>query len=132
MAKNKVFISYDYDQDKGSKDQLLAWDANHEFDFSSYDRPFDVEVDSEEAGAIQQDLAALIRDASCFLCIVGKGSWRSGWVAWQVRKAVALKKKVVGAKTDSINNSPSALQSAKASWSTTFNFDSIKKAINHV
>jgi len=130
MAKNKVFISYDYDHDKASKDQLLAWDANNEFDFSSYDRSFDVAVDSEEAVAIKQALAALIGDASCFLCIVGKESYRSGWVAWEVRKAVELKKKVVGAKTDSINNSPPALQSAKASWSTMFNFDAIRKAMN--
>jgi hypothetical protein len=130
MAKSKVFISYDYDHDKAFKDQLLAWDANNEFDFSSYDRSFDVAVDSEEAVSIKQDLAALIRDASCVLCIVGKESYRSGWVAWEIRKAVELKKKVVAAKTDSINNSPPALQSAKASWSTRFNFDAIRKAMN--
>jgi hypothetical protein len=50
-------------------------------------------------------------------------------VAWEVQKAVELKKKVVAAKTDSINNSPRALQSAGASWSAMFNFDSIKKAM---
>jgi hypothetical protein len=130
MAKNKVFISYDYDHDKASKDRLLGWDANHEFDFSSYDRSLDVTVDSEEAVAIKQNLAALIGDASCFLCIVGKESYRSGWVAWEIWKAVELKKKVVAAKTDSINNSPSVLQSAGVSWSTMFNFDSIRKAMN--
>jgi hypothetical protein len=130
MAKNKVFISYDYDNDKASKDRLLGWDANNEFDFSSYDQSFGVAVDSPEAVAIKQHLAALIRDTSYFLCIVGKESYRSGWLAWEVQKAVELKKKVVAAKTDSINNSPRALQSAGASWSTMFNFDSIKKAMN--
>jgi hypothetical protein len=129
MAKNKVFISYDYDNDKASKDRLLGWDVNNEFDFSSYDQSFGVAVDSPEAVAIRQDLAARIRDASYFLCIVGKESYRSGWVAWEVQKAVELKKKVVAAKTDSINNSPRALQSAGASWSAMFNFDSIKKAM---
>ena len=34
MAKNRVFISYDYDRDKASKDRLLGWDADKEFDFS--------------------------------------------------------------------------------------------------
>ena len=29
MAKNRVFISYDYDKDKVSKDRLLAWDAGN-------------------------------------------------------------------------------------------------------
>ena len=130
MAKNKVFISYDYDNDKASKDRLLGWDTGKEFDFSSYDQPIGIAVDSEEAAAIKQDLAARIGDASYFLCIVGKESYRSGWVAWEARKAVELKKKLVAAKTDSINNSPRVLQSAGASWSTMFNFDSIKKAMN--
>jgi len=131
MAKNnKVFIGYDYDCDKAAKDRLLGWDVNKEFDFSSYDRSVDVAVDSEQAVAIKQDLAARIRDASYLLCIVGKESYRSGWMAWEIRKAVELKKKLVAAKTDSTNNSPTALQRIGASWSTTFNFDSIKKAMN--
>ena len=130
MAKNKVFISYDYDNDKASKDRLLGWDTGKEFDFSSYDQPIGIAVDSEEAAAVKQDLAARIGDASCFLCIVGKESYRSGWVAWEARKAVELKKKLVAAKTDSINNSPSALQRVGASWSAMFNFESIKKAMN--
>jgi len=129
MAKNKVFIGYD-ECDKAAKDRLLGWDVNKEFDFSSYDRSVDVAVDSEQAVAIKQDLAARIRDASYLLCIVGKESYRSGWMAWEIRKAVDLKKKLVAAKTDSTNNSPTALQRIGASWSTTFNFDSIKKAMN--
>jgi hypothetical protein len=132
MATNKVFIGYDYDNDKAVKDRLLGWDANKEFDFSSYDRSFDVAVDSPGAAAIKQDLAARIGDASYFLYIVGKESYRSGWAAWEVRKAVELKKKLVAVKTDSIYNSPSVLQSAGASWSTMFNFDSIKQAIDRV
>ena len=76
MAKNKVFIGYDYESDKAAKDRLLGWDVNKEFDFSSYDRSFDVAVDSEEAAAIKQDLAARIGDSSHFLCIVGKETYR--------------------------------------------------------
>jgi hypothetical protein len=130
MAKNTVFVGYDYDNDKAARDRLLKWDANNEFDFSSYDQSFGVAVDSPGAAAIKQDLAARIGDANYFLYIVGKESYRSGWVAWEVRKAVELKKKLVAAKTDSINNSPASLQGVGASWSTMFDFDSIKKAMN--
>ena len=130
MATNKVFIGYDYDNDKAARDRLLKWDVNKEFDFSSYDQSFGVAVDSPGAAAIKQDLAARIGGANYFLYIVGKESYRSGWVAWEVRKAVELKKKLVAAKTDSINNSPASLQGVGASWSTMFNFDSIKKAMN--
>jgi hypothetical protein len=35
MAKNKVFIGYDYDVDRAAKDRLLGSDVNKEFDFSS-------------------------------------------------------------------------------------------------
>jgi len=130
MAKNQVFIGYDYDCDKVSKDRLLGWDVNKEFDFSAYDRSFDVTVDREAALAIKQDLAARIGNASYFLCIVGKESYRSGWMTWEIRTAVELKKKLVAAKTDSTNNSPTAMQGVGASWSTMFDFDSIKKAMN--
>jgi hypothetical protein len=132
MATNKVFIGYDYDNDKAVKDRLLRWDADKEFDFSSYDQSSGVAVDSPGAAAIKQDLAARIGDASYFLYIVGKESYRSGWLAWEVRKAVELKKKLVAAKTDSINNSPASLQGVGASWSMMFNFDSIKQAIERV
>jgi len=130
MAKNKVFIGYDYDCDKAAKDRLLDWDVNKEFDFSSYDRPFDVAVDSEQAAVFKQDLAARIGDSSHFLCIVGKETYHSAWMAWEIRKAIELKKRLVAAKTDSTNNSPTAMQGVGASWSTIFNFDSIKKAMN--
>jgi len=130
MEKNKVFVGYDYDNDKAAKDRLLGWDVNDEFDFSSYDRSFDVAVDSEAAAVLKQSLTARIGDASYFLCIVGKETYHSAWMAWEIRKAVELKKKLVAAKTDSTNNSPTAMQGVGASWSTMFNFDSIKKAMN--
>lgn len=132
MAKNRVFISYDYDHDKTSKDRLLGWDADKEFEFSSYDQSLDVPVDSNDAVAIKGVLSARIGSSSHFLCIVGKESYRSGWAAWETQKAVELKKKLVAVKTDSINNSPSALQRAGASWSMLFTFDSIKRAIDRV
>jgi len=129
MAKNRVFINYDYDHDKASRDRLLGWDADKEFDFFSYDQSLDVSVDSNEAAAVKQILSARIAESSHFLCIVGKQTYRSGWAAWATRKAAELKKKLVAVKTDSINNSPSALQGVGASWSMLFTFDSVKKAI---
>jgi len=129
MTKNKVFIGYD-ECDKAAKDRLLGWDVNKEFDFSCYDRSVDVAVDSEEAAVVKQDLSARIGDSSHFLCIVGKETYRSGWMAWEIRKAVELKKMIVAAKTDSTNNSPTALQGVGASWSTLFDFDCIKNAMH--
>jgi len=51
-------------------------------------------------------------------------------MAWEIRKALELKNKLVAVKTDSTNNSPTVLQRVGASWSALFNYDSIKKAMN--
>ena len=59
--------------------------------------------------------------------MVGKGSYLSAWAAWETQKAVTLKKKLVAVKTDSVNNSPPAVQRAGASWSILCHVDSIKK-----
>ena len=48
---------------------------------------------------------------------------------WEIQKAIELKKRLVAAKTDSINNSPSVMQRGGVSWSMMFNFDSVKKAM---
>jgi len=37
MAKKKVFVSFDYDNDKHYKFLLEAWDANPDFDFKFSD-----------------------------------------------------------------------------------------------
>ena len=37
MAKRRVFISFDYDNDRHYKNLLVAWDQNKQFDLSFYD-----------------------------------------------------------------------------------------------
>jgi hypothetical protein len=128
MAK-KVFISYDYDNDKHYKNLLLAWDANKEFDFSLYDQSVDVSVDSTNAAVIKRVIAARIDGSTHFLCIVGKHTHNSEWVAWEINKAVELKKKIVAVKTEKDNDTPVGLYGVGAEWALSFTFDSIKNAI---
>lgn len=130
MAKKKVFISYDYDNDKHYKNLLLAWDANSEFDFSLYDQSVDVSVDSDDAAAIKRVISARINASIYFLCIVGKNTYKSDWVAWEINKAVELKNKIVAVKTAKDNKSPSELLGVGAEWALSFTFDSIKNALD--
>jgi len=130
MAKKKIFISYDYDHDKHYKNLLLAWDKNNEFDFSFYDTSVDVSVDSTDAAAIRRVISAKINNSTYFLCIVGKHTHKSDWVAWEIDKAVELKKKIVAVKTAKDNDTPSELYGIGAKWALSFTFDSIKKAID--
>ena len=130
MATKTIFISFDYDNDSKHKNLLLAWDKNKEFDFTFYDASVDVSVDSTDAAAIKRVISARISSATHFLCIVGMNTPKSGWVKWEIEKAVELKRKLIGVKTDAGNTSPAAILGVGASWAMSFTFDSIKKAVD--
>ena len=89
MAK-KIFISYDYDNDRNYKNMLKAWDANGAFDFSFEDNSADVSINSTDAAAIKRAISAKINAAPYFLCIVGEKTATSSWVKWEIEKAVEL------------------------------------------
>jgi len=130
LAKKKIFISYDYDNDKRYKNLLLAWDANKEFDFSFDDHSADVSINSTDAAAIKRAISAKINSATYLLCIIGTKTHKSAWVKWEISKAVELGKKIVAVKTDSTNTSPDEILGIGASWAMSFTFDSIKTAID--
>lgn len=129
MAKKKVFISYDYDNDKNYKNLLLAWDKNSDFDFGMSDQSADVSINSTNATAIKRAISAKINNATYFLCIIGKNTHKSNWVKWEIEKAVELKKKIIAVKTESTNSSPNEILGIGAKWAMSFTFKSIKDAI---
>ncbi len=129
MAKNRIFISYDYDNDGHYKNLLVAWDKNDDFDFSFYDQSVDVSVDSDDAAAIRRVISTRINQSTHFLCLVGKHTHTSDWVEWEINKAVELSKKIVGVKIEKGNTTPTALLGVGAAWAMSFTFDAIKKAI---
>ena len=129
MAKKKIFVSYDYDNDKHYKNLLLAWDKNSDFDFNMADHSADVSINSTKATAIKRAISAKINAATYLLCIIGKKTHKSVWVKWEIKKAVSSGKKIVAVKTDSSNTSPDEILGVGAKWAMTFTFDSIKAAI---
>ncbi len=131
MAR-KIFISYDYDNDKHYKNLLIAWDKNKEFDFSFYDQSVDVSVNSDDAAAIRRVISARINNSAIFLCLIGTYTHQSDWIDWEIRKAIELKKKIVAVKINSTNSTPSALFGNTDVWAMSFTFDSIKNAIESV
>ena len=129
MAKKKIFVSYDYDNDKHYKNILLAWDKNSEFDFGFSDQSADVSIQSNNAIAIRRAISAKINSATYFLCLVGEETSRSSWVNWEIYKAKELKKKLVAVKISSTNATPSGLLGVGAAWAMSFTFNAIKNAI---
>ncbi len=129
MSKKKVFISYDYDNDKEYKNLLKAWDANNKFDFNFHDHSADVSIDSTNAAAIKRAISAKIGSATYFLCLIGDKTHKSSWVKWEIEKAVELKKKIVSVKIKSTYKSPSEILSVGASWAMSFTITAISSAI---
>jgi hypothetical protein len=129
--KTKIFISYDYDNDKHYKNLLLAWDQNRQFDFYMSDLSADVSINSDKAGTVKSVLSRYINDATTLLVIVGKKTHKSDWVNWEIKKAVELKKRIIAVKTDRENTTPTELYGVGASWALSFTLSSITTAIDN-
>ena len=59
----------------------------------------------------------------------GTVHYKSGWVSWEINKAVELKRKLIAVKIDRSNTSPANLLNVGATWALSFTFDSIKSAV---
>ena len=130
MLIRKMFVSYDFVNDANHKNLLMAWAKNHDFAFSVNDRSVDVSVDSTDAVEIKRVISASVRAATFFLCLIGKETHKSQWVAWEIAKAVELKKRLVAVKIDKDDVSPAGLLNQGASWTLSFSVDGIAKAID--
>jgi hypothetical protein len=128
MIKKSVFVSFDYDNDRHYRDLLRSWDANPDFDFFFHETYPQVAVDSTDAEATKRALTQKIKAATYLLCIIGKYTY-SGWVPWEINKAKALKKKLVGVKINRENTSPEALVGSGATWAMSFARDDVLKAL---
>ena len=71
MAKKKVFVSFDYDNDKNYKYLLQAWDANPDFDFVFEDKT-PGEIKTNDIVRIKAGLTRKLNEATHTLFIVGK------------------------------------------------------------
>jgi len=130
MANKKIFISFDYDNDRHYKNLLLAWDKNKEFDFEIYDGSLRDAIDSTNATYIKSKIKPLISKATHLLCIVGEKCGNNKWIEWEVQTAINLKKKLIAVKVEKSYTSPDALLNSGAKWALSFNFAAIKNALD--
>lgn len=141
MDKKKVFVSFDYDNDKQYKYLLEAWDKNLGFDFSFSDQSSG-EINSDDISRIKAALTTKISNSTYILVIVGRYSnskhpdsnkiGYKNWQNWEVAKAKELGKKIVGVKINSVFDSPDELLGSGASWAYSFNQQSIISALNNI
>lgn len=129
MSRKRIFISYDYDNDRVYKNMLLAWNSNTEFDFEFYDGSLRVAINSENASYVRGQIRPLILKSTHLLCVVGQEGATNEWINWEVQTAVDAAKKLIGVKLGVYRSPPSLLRN-KTSWATSFNFEAIKRAVN--
>jgi hypothetical protein len=129
VSDKKVFVSYDYDNDKDYKNLLAAWDANARFDFT-WDDHSTPKINSNDAAYIKSVIAAKMAKADSLLVIVGEETAQSVWVDWEIRKAKELGLSLVGVKLAKTNTSPSALLDCGASWALSFSQDAVVTALD--
>lgn len=138
MAKKKVFVSFDYENDRKYKYMLEAWDANPDFDFLFSDVT-PSEIDSTNVGRVKAAITTKINSATYTLVIVGKEANKlhkdhkligfRNWINFEVHQSKLNKNKLVGIKLDSSYESPEQLLSSGASWALSFTQEAILAAI---
>jgi len=139
MAKKKVFVSFDYENDKQYKFLLQAWDANPNFDFCFSDLSAQ-EIKTSSISVVKQKLSQKINDATYTLVIVGNEANKQhkdhkeigfkNWINYEIAKSKEHKNKLIGVKIDKSYESPEELLNAGASWAMSFTQDAIIKALD--
>lgn len=138
MAKIKVCVSFDYENDGRLRQLLAAWNANPNINFS-FDDKTPNEIQSNDYSVVKGVLTKKISDATRLLVIVGQHAtqrhprWREigdhNWMCWEINKAKTLNKKLVAVKVDRSYESPTPLYNSGASWAYSFTLDSITTAL---
>jgi hypothetical protein len=138
MAK-KIFVSFDYENDKHYKFLLQAWNKNNKFEFTFEDHSSQ-EIDSDNIARVKAALSRKIDSADVTLVIVGKEANKKhpdsekigfkNWINFEVVKSIELEKSLVAVKLKSDYESPEELLGSGASWAMSFTEENIMNALS--
>jgi len=137
MDRRKVFVSFDYENDRQYKSLLEAWDANPKFEFVFADQT-PGEIETSNIDRIKAELTARINEATHTLVIVGKYAdtphpkraligYRN-WINFEIAKSRTCCNKVAAVKIDPSYQSPEEL--VTTAWAFTFDEVSIINALD--
>lgn len=135
---DRIFVSFDWDNDRHYKHLLEAWHANPQFTFV-FDDATSEEIDSSNVGRIKAALTAKIKTATHTLVLVGRYAntphkhqrligYRN-WINFEIAQSKAAGNKLVGVKLERSFDSPEELLGARASWALEFSEAAIVKAL---
>lgn len=134
----KVFVSFDYDNDRRYYYLLKGWDANKSFKFHFSDYT-SKEIKSDSVAVVKQKLSQKINEADYTLVIIGEHSndrhmdsdligFRN-WQNYEIAKSVEHGNKIIAVKIDKSYESPIEILGVGASWAMSFTETAIAKAL---
>lgn len=139
MSKKKVFVSFDYENDRLYKALLDAWDANKNMEFVFDDCSSD-EIHSNSFSVVKAGLTRRINTASYTLVIIGREANKlhkdhrmigyKNWINYEIAKSKENGNKLVAVKLDKKYESPDEIKNANATWAMGFSQNAIIKALN--
>ncbi len=139
MAKKKVFVSFDYDNDRHYKYLLEAWNANSQFEFGFADAT-PREIDSNNVSRVKAALTTKINNATYTFVIVGKEANKlhkdykligfRNWINFEIYQSKLNRNKLVAIKINRSYESPEELLGSDATWAMSFTETAIINALN--
>ena len=139
MAKKRIFISFDYDNDRDYRYLLQALAANPGSDIE-FDDLTPEEIQSNDVGRTKAVLTQRIRQSTHTLVIIGAYAnsyhidrekiGERNWQWWEIVKSADEGKKFIAVKISSTNSTPEPLKNKGATWANSFKVDSIIRAID--
>ncbi|MEZ5969875.1 MAG: TIR domain-containing protein [Hyphomonas sp.] len=135
---SKVFVSFDWENDRHYKFLLQGWHNHSRFEFTFEDGSAK-EIKSEDVSRVRAALTRKINEATYTLVIVGRYAnsihrdhrligYRN-WINFEVAQSKAANNGIVAVKLDRLYESPEELKSAGAKWAMSFNEQAIVKAL---
>lgn len=136
--KPKIFVSFDFENDRQYKYTLNMWNNNSAFEFTCDDRS-PSEIQTNSVAVVKNVLSRKINEATSVVVIVGKEAnklhpdWRSigyrNWQNYEIAKAKELGKKLIAVQLNSTYQYPEELIGANAIRVYSFNQADILKAV---
>lgn len=138
MYRPKVFVSFDFENDRNYKYLLEAWSKSEKYDFE-FDDKSSREISSWNIGTIKAVLTKKIKESDYTIVIVGKEANKihkdysligyKNWQNFEIAKSKENNNKLVAVKLDKEYESPEELLNSNASWAYSYSLDNIVKAL---
>lgn len=107
--KPKVFVSFDYENDRRYKNLFEAWSTNSRFQFTFQDFT-SREIMSNDVGRVKAALSAKIKSSTYVVVVIGAYANQihpdaakigcRNWINFEIQQAIFYKKRVVGVRLD--------------------------------